>query len=112
MKIPGKIALAGLTALLFGCGHPVPPEKSAYIGEWEGKAFYLLITEDGSVQYKRVKNGVTTTINSPIKKFDGDNFEVGIGPMATTFFVSKPPYQDGENWKMVVDGAELIRADD
>lgn len=107
-----KIAVVALAALLFGCGTPVPPEKSAYIGIWEGKAVYLLITEDGSIRYKRLKNGVTTSINSPIKRFDGDNFEVGIGPMTTMFIVSKPPYQAGTQWKMVVDGVELTRNDE
>jgi hypothetical protein len=32
--------------------------------------------------------------------------------MATTFVVSKPPYQDGDHWKMVVDGVELTKASD
>jgi hypothetical protein len=31
--------------------------------------------------------------------------------MATTFVVSKPPYQDGAQWKMVVDGLELTKTD-
>ena len=34
---------------------------------------------------------------------------VGIGPMSTMFTVSKPPYHDGRDWKMVVDGVELTR---
>ncbi len=70
---------------------------------------YLLITQDGSVRYKRLKGGVTTTIEGPLKGFNGDNFEAGIGPLATTFVVSKPPYQDGDKWKMVVDDVVLTR---
>ena len=98
-----------LAAFLSGCGKPVPPEKSAYVGEWQEKAMYLLITEDGSVSYKRLKGGATVSVNGPLKGFDGDNFEVGLGPMSTTFMVSKPPYQDGDKWKMVVDGVVLTR---
>ena len=71
---------------------------------------YLLITQDGSINYKRLKGGATTSIEGPLRGFDGDNFEAGIGPMSTTFVVSKPPYQDGQQWKMVVDDMELIRA--
>ncbi len=70
---------------------------------------YLLITQDGSVRYKRLKGGVSTTIEGPLKGFDGNNFEAGVGPLATTFVVSKPPYQDGEKWKMVVDDVELTK---
>jgi hypothetical protein len=45
----------------------------------------------------------------PIKRFEGNNIEAGLGPMSATFVVSMPPYQDGDQWKMVVDGVELTR---
>ena len=109
MKILRTIAPLLLILSLLGCGKPVPPEKSAYVGEWQEKTMYLLITQDGSVRYKRLKGGVSTTIEGPLKGFDGNNFEAGVGPLATTFVVSKPPYQDGEKWKMVVDDVELTK---
>jgi hypothetical protein len=105
-----KMIVLLLCFALLGCGKPVPDEKSSYVGEWQDKTMYLLITQDGSIRYKRLKGGVTTSVEAPLKGFDGNNFEVGIGPMATTFVVSKPPYQDGEKWKMVVDGVELTKA--
>jgi hypothetical protein len=111
MNITRPLLMLALLGALLGCAKPVPAEKSAYVGEWQAKAMYLLITQDGSVRYKRLKGSTTTSINAPLKGFDGDNFEVGIGPLATTFVVSKPPYQDGERWKMVVDGVELTRTD-
>jgi len=95
--------------LLAACANPVPPEKSAYIGEWDAPGMSLLITQDGSVAYKRIKGGVTTTINAPLKKFEGDNFVVGIGLWTTTFVVSKPPREEAKRWKMTVDGVELTR---
>lgn len=110
MRITKFPLLLVLLGSLFGCGNPVPPEKAAYVGEWKEKTMYLLITQDGSVRYKRLKNGgATTSIQGPLKGFNGDNFEVGIGPMATIFVVSKAPHQDGDRWKMVVDGVELIK---
>jgi hypothetical protein len=109
LKIARTIALLILAVSLLGCGKPVPPEKSAYVGEWQEKTMYLLITQDGSVRYKRLKGGVSTSVEGPLKGFDGNNFEAGVGPLATTFVVSKPPYQDGDKWKMVVDDVELTR---
>lgn len=106
LKLPALL----LMIFLAGCTKPVPPEKSAYVGEWQEKTMYLLITQDGSVKYKRLKGGKTTSIDGPIKAFNGNDFEVGVGPMATTFVVNKPPYQDGEVWKMVVDGQQLSKA--
>ena len=109
MKVTTLLLLLSLLGVLSGCAKPVPAEKSAYVGEWQEKTMYLLITQDGSVRYKRLKGGVTTSIEGPLKDFNGDNFDVGIGPMATTFVVSKPPHQENDQWKMVVDDIELTK---
>jgi hypothetical protein len=105
-KLPAILLLA---LLLLGCGKPVPPEKSAYVGEWQEPSMYLLITQDGSVRYKRIKGGVTTSVEGPLKDFEGNNFVVGIGPMTTTFAVGKPPFEDKGKWRMVVDNVELTK---
>jgi hypothetical protein len=104
-----RTALALLALVLAGCGEPVPAEKSAYVGEWKEKNMVLSITQEGSVRYKRVKGNTTTSVEGPLKRFEGNNFEVGIGPMTTMFVVSKAPHQDGQTWKMVVDGVELTK---
>ena len=109
MQTARVLFAAALALLAAGCGQPVPPDKAAYVGEWEQPTMYLLITADGSVSYKRVKGGATTSVDAPLKKFDGDNFEAGVGPMSTVFVVSKPPHQVDGKWKMVVDGVELTR---
>jgi len=109
MKRLKRYFLFGPLVSLMGCGKPVPEEKAAYVGEWQNKTMYMLITQDGSVRYKRLKAGVSTSVEGPLKGFNGNDFEVGIGPMTTTFVVSKPPHQDGERWKMVVDEAELVK---
>jgi hypothetical protein len=112
MKLSKILLVFATLGSLAACGKPVPPDKSAYVGEWKEKTMSLLITQDGSVQYKRMKGGAATSVNGPLKGFTGNDFDVGIGPMATTFVVSKPPYQDGDHWKMVVDGVELTKASD
>jgi hypothetical protein len=109
MNIRHTVVFLLLALMLSACGKPVPPDRSEYVGEWQEKSMYLLITQDGSVRYKRVKGGVSTSIEAPLKRFDGDNFVVGFGPMSTTFTVSRPPYHDGRAWNMVVDGVELTR---
>lgn len=98
-----------MAAALAACGVPVPAEKVAYVGEWQQPSMYRLIQQDGSVRYKRLKGGGTTSVEGPLKCFSGDNFDVGIGPMKTTFIVDKPPHQDGGKWLMTVDGIELTK---
>ena len=98
-----------LALLLAACGIEVPPAKSAYVGQWEADGMSLLITQDGSVSYKRFKKGASTKIDAPLKAFHGDDFDVGIGPMTTTFKVSSPPREIDGSWTMTVDGVELTR---
>ncbi len=70
---------------------------------------YLLILADGSVSYNRLKKGVTTSVNGPLQKFDGDDFIVGISFFKTRFVVSTPPYKQEGVWRMMVDGVELTK---
>src|SRR5258705_3419687 len=80
--------------ILSACGQPVPQEKAAYVGEWRAQTMALLLTQDGTVAYKRLRGGVTTSVNGPLRRFEGDNFIVGVPILSTTFEVSKPPYQE------------------
>ncbi len=99
-----------LLALLSGCSDPLPKDKLHYAGEWRSKEMFVLILDDGTVAYKRFKNGGTTSVNGPLKEFQGDNFVVGVGPITTTFIVSKPPHQVEGQWQMEVDGVLLKRS--
>ena len=102
------LAIIGLTCFIIGCNSiPVPEEKQSYIGTWEGVGFHLTINDNGGVNYRRVNGNRSTKISGPLKNFDGDDFIVGILFFTTTFEVHKPPYLDGDDWLMVVDGVEL-----
>lgn len=106
MKNSVIILLMALTVLV-GCSQPVPSDKLDYVGEWESPEMYLLILADGTVSYTRLKDGGKVSINGPMKGFEGNNFEVGMGLLATTFEVSQPPYFEDGKWFMVVDGVKL-----
>ncbi|MBR1133878.1 hypothetical protein [Bradyrhizobium iriomotense] len=114
-KRTSLVVLVAALPLLAACGQPVPEDKADYVGEWHAPAMDVELTRDGIVHYKRVTDGtavgeVTTTINAPLRRFEGDNFVVGIPFLSTTFEVSTPPHQEAGAWKMVVDGVELTRA--
>lgn len=94
---------------LAGCSKPLPSEKAQYAGEWQSKEMYLLILQDGSLNYKRLKRGATTEVTGPIKQFVGNNIVVGVGFITTTFVVSKPPHEVGGVWQMEVDGVTLTK---
>lgn len=109
MSVRAFFLAIALVLGLAACGKPVPPEKAAYVGEWQRPEMYLLITQDGSVRYKRLKGGGTVEVNGPLQGFEGDDFSVGVGAMSTRFKVNKPPRQVEGAWKMTVDGVELTR---
>ena len=102
--------LVVLAILLSSCGIPVPADKMNYVGEWEGPGIYLQITADGRVKYKRIQKGMTKSLEAPIRRFEKDDFVVGIPGMSTTFMVNTPPYKEHGQWKMVVDGNTLIKS--
>ena len=113
MKLRTLILVILFIAALGGCSSkPLPPEKQDYIGEWTSEHVYLQITADGFVHYRYKKGTMSKEINAPLKHFEGDDFVVGVGFLTTTFEVLKPPYQDGLDWKMVVDGVELSQLRD
>jgi hypothetical protein len=96
--------------LLAACsGQPLPAEKASYAGDWRASEMRILITPAGHVSYERRAGNSSKSIDAPLKRFEGDNFVVGIGPFDTTFVVSKPPWRDQAVWKMTVDGVELVR---
>jgi hypothetical protein len=105
------IRLAALltAALLISCAQPVPPARASYVGDWQAENLRLTITAGGEVHYFRQRGNSRTTIDMPLKAFEGDDFIVGFGPFTTRFKVSKPPHQEGNVWKMTVDDVEVVR---
>ncbi|MQA39346.1 hypothetical protein GEV02_14415 [Rugamonas sp. FT29W] len=90
---------------------PIPSDKRAYIGEWKGKDMELNIAASGKLHYKRKQPGKNLDLNVDMLGFNGDNFDVGVGIIRSTFVVSKPPHQDDKKMKMTVDGVELTKAE-
>ena len=119
-KLSSMLALSLLLFAVWACSgggskdFSFPADKKDYIGDWRGESadgtMELNIGSDGSVNYERKRGANTKSISGgKITKFDGDDFEVKVLLMSATFKVSKPPYQDGGTWKMVVDDVELSR---
>ncbi len=105
------LTVLGLTIGLLACGIPVSEDKQLYVGQWNNAETSLRIDSDGTVAYERNSNPGHVTINAPIQEFRGDDFVVGLPLLTTTFEVSRPPWFEDGSWRMVVDGAELVRAD-
>ncbi|WP_260261919.1 hypothetical protein [Vibrio intestinalis] len=103
------LALIGATLALVGCSEPIPDDKQDYIGLWKSEQMHLLINADGTIDYKRESDSSSTSIEAPITEFKGDDFVVGFLFIETEFDVMQPPYIDGGEWKMIVDGEMLTK---
>lgn len=108
-----NLALSGLLAIsLVGCAKPLPAEKVAYAGTWTSadSRVNITITPEGRVEYSNKQPGKSSSVSAPIKSFNGDNFDAGIGPLTTAFKVNQPPKQDQQgNWFMIIDGHTLAK---
>jgi hypothetical protein len=109
MTAARALLASGILALLVACSSPLPADRAAYVGEWEGTGMVLEIDHDGQVYYERMSNGSRRSVNMPLIRFEGANFVVGFGPFTTTFIVSSPPHESNGAWLMTVDGVELTR---
>lgn len=90
----------------------IPADKKDYVGVWTNETVYLEITEDGMCTYERQTGSTTNTLNGPIQKFSGNNFEAGALGFNKTFKVSHPPHKYDSVWIMVVDGRELVKTEE
>ena len=106
------IIILAISFILAACSKPIPSERFDYVGEWQNKEMYLLILKDGTVSYKRLKNGGTVSVNGPLKEFKGNNFIVGFSFLTTTFNVSQKPTKIDNKWKMTVDGVQLTKTEE
>ncbi len=109
MPMKRSLYIIVLFIFLSACAEPLPEDRLHYVGEWQSKEMGLLILADGTVAYKRLKSGGTTSVNGPLKEFVDDDFVVGVLFMTTTFEVSEPPHEVDGFWKMTVDGVQLTR---
>lgn len=90
----------------------IPPANSDYIGVWRGREVWLAIRANGKVTYYKKDARGPVSIDSAIEAFGPDSFSVGIGPTRAVFKVERPPHLDGADWKMTVDGNELLKTPD
>ena len=107
--LPSLILAGGLVLGSTAWADPVPADKMAYVGSWQGKDMQLSLAKDGKVKYKRNQPGKNLDLSIDLLGFNGNNFDVGWGIVRSTFVVSKPPHLEGKQWKMTVDGVELTR---
>ena len=92
MKKSLRLFALASAVFLAACAKPVPPEQKDFVGLWEAPEMRLLITADGSLDYKRIKGGGSTSINAPIQEFTANGFSAGLGPLKTEFKVSQRPH--------------------
>ncbi len=111
-------ALALVGAISLGCAgmvdavsaKPVPADKLDYVGSWTGGPITLTLTADGMCSYRNApQDGMTSEVNAPIQLWHATGFDVGIGPLVTTYTVSEAPHQLDGTWHMTLDGQDLTR---
>lgn len=114
MNIKSLFACLILSLALVACSKPLPTDKSNYAGTWVSadSRVSIIITPEGRIEYSNQQPGKSTSVSSPIKSFNEQGFEAGVGPLTTEFKVTQAPTQDSQgNWFMVVDGYTLAKSE-
>ncbi len=87
---------------------PEPPPAPAWVGVWEGPGHMLWIADDGTVQVSISDGGTRKNLTAPARSWEG-GITIGIGPVTQTWDVQEPPHEVDGEWRMVFDGAVLVR---
>lgn len=110
MKKLSLLLLIISVIFLSACSKGVPVDKRDFVGFWKSEKVTLSIQVNGSAMYvDKTEAGKTKTTQGNISKFDAEGFVIGLAPFDTRFNVDKPPYQDGADKKMMVNGIELVQ---
>ncbi len=110
--IIGVILLLSSGGLSASGSGGIPSDKQAYIGDWSGPETMLSIKPDGKVFWEQRTVSIFSKIeNVPIRRFIGDDFEVGVWLFTTRFTVQSPPKLVAGRWTMTVEGIQLTRTD-
>ena len=90
MRILLPLSLAaGLLATADAWAAPVPADKMAYVGSWQGKDMQLSLSKEGKIKYKRDQEKKKVDLNIELLGFNGNNFDAGWNFMRSTFIVSE-----------------------
>jgi hypothetical protein len=106
-KIMYWVGMLGVIYAVFG--RPVPTDMHHYLGSWRGDSAALLISKEGTVRYHSRDGLESNIMRGRFNGFEGHDVAVGLGPFGSKIKVDRPPYFDGKDWKMVIDGREVIK---
>ncbi len=96
---------------LAACREPVPADYSQYTGHWRGDGVRLVLLPNGQASYERISEGSRTRIEGPVHGFDKEGFRIGVGLFSARFKVQQPPHLFEGQWRMTVDGHDLVRVE-
>jgi hypothetical protein len=103
--------LVAAVLLAAACATPVPVEREAFIGAWDGPGLLLVITPEGWMYYRRVKPRSSSTYRGPVKDLTDDAIVGSAFFFRVRLPVDTVPYYDGSRWRMVLDGVALVKSD-
>ena len=99
-----------ISLFLISCSaDPLPQDQKVYAGVWQGGNVFLEIKEDGNASYAKVQDGASETIDAPVKQIGDGKIIIGYLFITKTLELTKAPYQEEDEWKMIIDGVTLTK---
>jgi hypothetical protein len=102
---------AGAPATRVEIGDAIPETKRTYVGQWEGPSTSVRITETARFVFFQRTDGGIRSFATKIRAFAGD--DLVLAAYQEQFVpVQRPPYREGDTWRMTLEGVTLERVGD
>ncbi|MDM1246206.1 hypothetical protein HX005_02185 [Acinetobacter sp. R933-2] len=121
IKIYGVILCSSL--ILFGCTKtdPLLEKNQNYIGEWKSENSTLEIKKNGEIKFSQhlhseqknassdMKSSTISNIKAPLTQLNQQHLHIGEGDLSKDFKINKAPYQQDNEWRLILDGEIYTR---
>ncbi len=97
---------------IFSCSKRLSEDVNDYIGAWKGENILLNINANGCISYTKFNNSYCMNTSGPVKYIGDDKIIYSVFFKKRTINIQKPPYKSEDQWKMIIENAELIRTVD
>jgi hypothetical protein len=103
------VAIGVLLASFQTWAAPIPEDKRALVGDWEGHGINLTITEGGQITFKKQSGSFSKSISGFFTGFEGNDLKVNAFITTLTIHIQEPPHQDRGVWVMTVEGDKVLK---
>lgn len=113
-----RVLFVAALLVLQGCdigipeAKPIPTEYTDLVGVWDGGDIHVVITAEGSFEYKSTTGSGSYSMTLPLTAIDHNHLEANWWFFHNEYKIDKPPYVENGVTKLKLDGQVLEKTAD